>query len=129
GTAYADPDMHDDFTNHHQVIVAPQNQKQSFEVEALVQSTLKQAEMANIQRYEQADEEKRPVRVLSLDGGGIRGVGVAEILSVIEARVKGLTGKPLYELFDLIVGTSTGGIIATALGMGLGGTELVDIYK
>jgi predicted acylesterase/phospholipase RssA len=129
GTAYADPDMYDDFTNHHQVIVAPQNQKQSFEVEALVQSTLKQADMANIQGDEQADEENRPVRVLSLDGGGIRGVGVAEILSVIEARVKALTGKPLYELFDLIVGTSTGGIIATALGMGLGGTELVDIYK
>lgn len=129
GTAYADPEIHDDFTDHRQVIVAPQSYNKLVEMEALVQSTLKQAEMVNGQKQVQEDEENRPVRVLSLDGGGIRGVGVAEILSVIEARVKAATGKQLFEFFDLVVGTSTGGIIATAIGMGLGGSELVDIYK
>lgn len=129
GTAYADPELNDDFTDHRHVIVAPQSYNEPFEVEALVQSALKQAETMNDQEQVEEDEENRPIRVLSLDGGGIRGVGVAEILSVIEARIKAATGKYLFEFFDLVVGTSTGGIIAAAIGMGLGGSELVDIYK
>lgn len=51
------------------------------------------------------------VRVLSIDGGGIRGIMPAVILADIEARAK----QPAAELFDLIAGTSTGGIIALAL--------------
>ena len=51
------------------------------------------------------------VRVLSIDGGGIRGIIPAVALAEIEARA----GKPVAELFDLIAGTSTGGIIALAL--------------
>lgn len=129
GTAYADPDMKDEFTDHRHVMIAPQVQQQAAEVEALVQSTLKQAHMVNKQAQVQEDEENRPVRILSLDGGGIRGVGVAEILRVIQTKVKATTGKDLSEFFDLVVGTSTGGIIATAIGMGLSGAELVDIYK
>ena len=53
----------------------------------------------------------RPLRVLSLDGGGVRGVIPARILAEIEER----TNKPISELFDLIVGNSTGGIIALGL--------------
>ena len=53
----------------------------------------------------------RPFRVLSLDGGGIRGVIPAAILSYMESA----TGQPVSSLFDLIVGTSTGGILALAL--------------
>lgn len=48
------------------------------------------------------------VKVLSLDGGGIRGIIPALVLAAIEER----TGHPACELFDLIAGTSTGGIIA-----------------
>ena len=51
------------------------------------------------------------VRVLSIDGGGIRGIIPAIALAELEARA----GKPVAELFDLIAGTSTGGIIALAL--------------
>jgi uncharacterized protein len=48
------------------------------------------------------------VRILSIDGGGIRGIIPALVLAEIER----LTGRPACELFDLIAGTSTGGIIA-----------------
>lgn len=50
-------------------------------------------------------------RVLSLDGGGIRGLVPALVLAELEER----TGRPVAELFDLVAGTSTGGIIALAL--------------
>jgi patatin-like phospholipase/acyl hydrolase len=50
----------------------------------------------------------RPFRILSIDGGGIRGIIPALVLTEIERR----TGKPISSLFDLIAGTSTGGIIA-----------------
>jgi len=53
----------------------------------------------------------KPVRVLSIDGGGIRGVIPAAVLTEIERR----TGRTVPELFDLVAGTSTGGIIALAL--------------
>src|SRR3954471_1799156 len=53
------------------------------------------------------------MRVLSIDGGGIRGVIPATLLDYIEHK----TGRPVCELFDLIAGTSTGGILALALTM------------
>ncbi len=50
-------------------------------------------------------------KILSIDGGGIRGIIPALILVEIEKR----TGKAINELFDLVAGTSTGGIIAVGL--------------
>lgn len=50
-------------------------------------------------------------RILCLDGGGVRGLVQIEVLRQIEKR----TGKKITDLFDWIVGTSTGGIIALAL--------------
>lgn len=50
-------------------------------------------------------------KILSIDGGGIRGVIPAVLLTEMEKR----TGKAISELFDLIAGTSTGGILATGL--------------
>ena len=52
-----------------------------------------------------------PVRVLAIDGGGIRGIIPATVLADLELRA----GRPTARLFDLVVGTSTGGIIALAL--------------
>ncbi|HUZ03490.1 MAG TPA: patatin-like phospholipase family protein, partial [Thermomicrobiaceae bacterium] len=49
--------------------------------------------------------------ILSIDGGGIRGLIPAMVLSRIEED----TGTPIWKLFDLIAGTSTGGILAAAL--------------
>jgi uncharacterized protein len=50
-------------------------------------------------------------KVLAVDGGGIRGIIPALVLAEIEARAK----RPVSELFDLVAGTSTGGIIALGL--------------
>jgi patatin-like phospholipase/acyl hydrolase len=52
-----------------------------------------------------------PRRVLSIDGGGIRGIIPAMVVAHIERKM----GKPAHELFDLMVGTSTGGILALGL--------------
>lgn len=51
------------------------------------------------------------LRVLSIDGGGIRGIIPAVVLAAIEEE----TGRPIAENFDLIAGTSTGGILAVGL--------------
>jgi patatin-like phospholipase/acyl hydrolase len=67
------------------------------------------------------------VRVLSIDGGGIRGLIPALVLAEVERR----SGRRTFELFDLIAGTSTGGILACALCAPdpLPAEQLVAIYE
>lgn len=77
--------------------------------------------------------DRKHVRILSIDGGGIRGIIPAEILAELEKR----TGTQTSALFDLIAGTSTGGILALALcqpGDTSGkpahsGAEMIDFYR
>ncbi|MBI4562827.1 MAG: patatin-like phospholipase family protein [Candidatus Rokubacteria bacterium] len=64
-------------------------------------------------------------RILSLDGGGIKGTFSAAVLAEIER----MTGKRIADHFDLITGTSTGGIIALALGLGLSAEEIESFYE
>jgi patatin-like phospholipase/acyl hydrolase len=64
-------------------------------------------------------------RILSIDGGGIKGVFPAAFLASLEADLK----RPIGEYFDLIAGTSTGGIIAIGLAMGLTAKQLLDLYE
>jgi len=51
------------------------------------------------------------LKILSIDGGGIRGVIPLQVIKYIEE----ITSKPIHELFDLIAGTSTGGLLTSAL--------------
>ncbi len=52
-----------------------------------------------------------PIRILSIDGGGIRGI----IPALVLAHIEKLTHRPIASLFDLVAGTSTGGILALGL--------------
>lgn len=66
------------------------------------------------------------VRVLAMDGGGMKGLASVRLLGELERRC----GKPIHKLFDLIVGTSTGGLLAVALGLRkFTLEECEDIYK
>ena len=65
-------------------------------------------------------------RILSIDGGGIRGIFPAAVLAGLEDRY--LNGSPVTAYFDLITGTSTGGVIALGLGAGLRASQLLDLY-
>lgn len=64
-------------------------------------------------------------RILSLDGGGIRGLMTAIWLEELEAR----KGAPLNQHFDLVAGTSTGSILAAAIGLGIPASDIVKLYK
>lgn len=71
---------------------------------------------------------KRPeqvYRILSLDGGGIRGVFPAAFLARLEEHLD----YPIGSYFDLIAGTSTGGIIAIGLGLGLPARDILKLYE
>jgi uncharacterized protein len=63
-------------------------------------------------------------RILSIDGGGIKGVFPASFLAALEEDLP----SPISAYFDLIAGTSTGGIIALGLGLGLTAKQLLDFY-
>ena len=63
-------------------------------------------------------------RILAIDGGGIRGIIAARILVEIEK----LAGRSLAQAFDMIAGTSTGGIIACGLGVEMTAQALLDLY-
>jgi hypothetical protein len=64
-------------------------------------------------------------KILSIDGGGIKGAYAASVLSRLEDGL----AHPIGRYFDLIVGTSTGGIIALGLGAGLHAADLLDFYQ
>ena len=64
--------------------------------------------------------------VLSLDGGGVRGLATSVFLYELEKKI----GKPLSSKFDLVVGTSTGGIIALVISvLEIEGPRLLEIYS
>ena len=73
--------------------------------------------------------DKSAFRVLSLDGGGSRGLYTACVLDCLSKRYSNGEELDIGKGFDLIVGTSTGGIIATALASGVPISKVVELYK
>jgi patatin-like phospholipase/acyl hydrolase len=85
--------------------------------------------LASPQHHEPASIK---LRILCIDGGGVRGVIPARILQAIEEE----TGKPIAELFDLVIGNSTGGLVGLALvtpdeqaGVKYAARDLVNFYE
>lgn len=68
---------------------------------------------------------KKTFKILSIDGGGIKGIYSAALL----AKFEKLSNQKIADCFDLICGTSTGGLIAILLGAGFSANEIVDFYK
>ncbi len=62
---------------------------------------------------------------LALDGGGIKGIMVARALVVFEEAL----GQPLNEVVDMVVGTSTGSIIAAGLALRMSAKEIFELYQ
>lgn len=85
-----------------------------------------------MQMDQQKQSSSAPFRVLSLDGGGMRGTYTATYLQQVSsafARRRGLAELDIGGAFDLIVGTSTGGIVACALAAGVPLNKVVDLYR
>lgn len=81
---------------------------------------------------EHLDAQAGPKRMLALDGGGVKGIltlGMLEVLEAELARRAGSTHFVLSDYFDLIGGTSTGAIIATALALGMPVREVTALYR
>src|ERR1700746_563428 len=64
------------------------------------------------------------IRILSIDGGGIRGIIPARLLQFIEESI----GEPASNLFHLIAGTSPGGILGYGLVKGKSAREIAELY-
>lgn len=78
-------------------------------------------------------ETTQPRKILSLDGGGIRGVLTLEILLELENQLRAQSNNGdafrLSDFFDYIGGTSTGAIIAAGLSKGMSVSELLRFYE
>jgi patatin-like phospholipase/acyl hydrolase len=77
-------------------------------------------------RVPEAWSADRRFRILAIDGGGIRGIFPAAVLAELERRYAG--GRSIGGYFDLVAGTSTGGILALGLGAGYTAAELLELY-
>lgn len=71
------------------------------------------------------DSDTPQFRILSLDGGGIRGAFTAAFLAAVEKHL----GCRICDHFDLVAGTSTGGIIAAAIAAGIPADRIVQFYR
>lgn len=77
-------------------------------------------------RVQQQWPADREFKILSIDGGGIKGIFPASVLAELEERY--LNGGPIADHFDLITGTSTGGIVALGLSVGLRARDIANLY-
>ncbi len=68
--------------------------------------------------------ENKKFQILSLEGGGMKGIFSAAILAAIESDLN----IQIVDHFDLVTGTSTGGIIALGLGFGLSPEQILEFY-
>jgi predicted acylesterase/phospholipase RssA len=95
------------------------------------------ASVCEVQPRPSLEPERSRFRILAIDGGGIRGLIAAKVLARLEELLRARDGSPtLLDCFDLLAGTSTGGLISLALaapgedgGPPLTAARLVEIYR
>lgn len=90
------------------------------------QSPIRRSSGTLFKLRDQLPWELSEFRILSVDGGGIKGILPAAILAECEKRFA--NGRSAGRYFDMIAGTSTGGIIALGLGSGITAAEVLRIY-
>lgn len=76
-------------------------------------------------------DEKKKFKILSIDGGGIRGIIPAKVLYHLEEEAikKDGPNARLCDYFDLVCGTSTGGIIAIGIALGMTAKDILKLYQ
>lgn len=89
-------------------------------------SERRSADAAKTSRTQIPWPKSKEFRILAIDGGGIRGIFPAAVLAGLEQKY--LNGETIAEYFDLITGTSTGGIIALGLGAGISTKKILHLY-
>lgn len=67
-------------------------------------------------------------KILSLDGGGVRGIITAEILKEVERVTRSLYGQELWQYFDMVAGTSTGSLITVMIAKRMDATAILQKY-
>ncbi|MDH0178717.1 CBASS cGAMP-activated phospholipase [Acinetobacter pittii] len=68
-------------------------------------------------------------QILALSGGGYRGLYTASVLKELEDKAKDQGHESLADCFDLITGTSVGGIVALAIAYGISVSDIVDLFR
>lgn len=86
--------------------------------------------MALITNHQKSESDKafmadQTVQILALDGGGLKGLFSAAVIESLEEQL----GHSIARHFDIITGTSTGGLIALGLGLGKSGNDIVKFYQ
>lgn len=77
-------------------------------------------------RAKQPWPSEKSFRILSIDGGGIKGLFAARLLAELEVSLP--RDKHLVDCFDMIVGTSTGGILALGIGLEVPCSQIYNLY-
>ena len=89
--------------------------------------TDRRANSSVVRRVKQPWPTGKPFKILSLDGGGIKGFYSAELIRLCEEKF--CLNSSMARYFDMIAGTSTGGIMALGLGLEMPADEIVSFYR
>ena len=92
----------------------------------MAQPRSRRSQGTTFHRRDQLEWPAADFRILSIDGGGIKGILPAAVLAECERRF--LKGGSAASYFDMIAGTSTGGIIALGMAAGMRAEEVLEIY-